>query len=295
MPLCRHSTYRAASTVDTYCIRSASSSFFIQCPHRNLLSIESISRSMSSAQHHPDKPAFTALLDVYARWQDFEQTPAQGISNPRNGSGDDEHAHLPRPKSAPLDFIMSCPYIDIPDIPDDERNCPICTDPYHHLSDRAGEPDSKIAQRLPCGHYLCNCCLYQWLNPYAQSNNNTCPFDRRVLFPKFAHFLSTEGIQQRLNLVDWFHQVRGRPPAGDERDLTLSLKLMLVQRRLGEAVDELEVDGCSIDNLMQSNASARACDPAFLSACQQFEHRLKAIGAISNSIEGHMQALVFQR
>ena len=289
-----HNTYRAASTVHTYCVRSASSSCFIQCPHRNLLSIESISGSMSSPQNHPDKPAFTALLDVYTRWQDFEQTSAQGTSRPGNDSGYDEHAHLPIPKSAPLDFIMSCPYIDIPDIPDDERSCPICTDPYHHLSDRAREPDLKIAQRLPCGHYLCGYCLYRWLDPFAQSNNNTCPFDRRVLFPKFAHFLSTEGIQQRLDLVDWFHQVRGRPPAGDERDLTLCLKLMLVQRRLGEAVDELEVDGCSIDSLMQSSVSAHVFDAEFLSACQQFEHRLNAIEAISNSLKGHMQALVFR-
>ena len=70
--------------------------------------------------------------------------------------------------------------------------------------------------------------------------------------------------------------------------------MMLVERRLGEAVEELEVDRCMTDTSMQSKVSAREFDAAVLSTCQQFEHRLITIGAIASSMEGHMQVLVFQ-
>ena len=244
---------------------------------------------MSSPEHYPDTPAFAALLDAYARWQDFEQKPAQG-------TGALTPSNVPLPTSPPLVFIMACPYIDVQDIPEGERNCSICTDPYNHLSDRAKKDRSvKVAQRLPCGHHLCDNCMYQWLDPFAQSNNNTCPFDRRVLFPKFPPFLHTEGIQERLDLLDWFNGARGRVPMGAERDRTAGLKALLVERRLGEAIEELELDRSKADdNLMvQSRINAAA-----LSACsrelQLFERRLNAIRAIADAMLGHVQTLTLQ-
>ena len=177
---------------------------------------------MSSPQKIADTPAFTALLDAYARWQDFAQRSAHDTSSLCNIPGYNQHAHVSAPTSPSLAFIMACPYIDVQDIPKGERNCSICTDPYNHLSDRATKNDGrvKIAQRLPCGHHLCDNCMYEWLNPSAKINNNTCPFDRRILFPKLPHFLNTEGIQGRLDLVDWFNGARGRQPIGAERDQT---------------------------------------------------------------------------
>ncbi|KAL9068222.1 MAG: hypothetical protein Q9161_006355 [Pseudevernia consocians] len=248
---------------------------------------------MSSLQNHPDTPAFTALLDAYTRWQYFEQMSAQDTLSLSNVPGHNEHAHLSVPVSASLAFIMTCPYIDVPDLPEDERNCPICPDPYHRLSDRVRDFNLKVAQRLPCGHYLCNHCLFKWLDPFKQSNNNTCPFDRRVLFPKFSHFLNTEGIQARIDLVDWFNEARGRQPLGAERDETRDLKARLVERRLGEAVEELDVDRSKADTLMQSRTSTREMDFAVLFAYRgkllRFEHRLTTIGAIAVSVEGSMQ------
>ncbi|CAF9933217.1 hypothetical protein IMSHALPRED_009094 [Imshaugia aleurites] len=250
---------------------------------------------MSSSQNHPT-PAFTALLDAHARWQHFEQMSALGTPSPSDAPGHDEHAHLSIPTSA--SFILACPYIDVADLPEDERSCHICSDPYHHLSEWAGNPELKAAQRLPCGHLLCTSCLCKWLNPFDASNNNTCPFDRRVLFPQFAHYLSTEGMQERADLVDWFNAATGRRPEGVERVQTGALKAMLVERRLGDAVEELEVDRFSADGLVHLATGAREIDAVAQFAChqelQQFEHRLSTIGAIADSMAGRVQVSALQ-
>lgn len=199
-------------------------------PH--ILLVRSISSSMSSSQHPPDTPAFTALLDAYARWQNFEHDSVRGTMSVRNVPGYDEQAHLSRRTPAPLAFLLACPLIDLSHLPEDERTCPICTDPYHRLSDRTSDQRVRVAQRLPCGHHLCNQCMFEWLTPFAESNNNSCPFDRRVLFPKFPPVLNTEGIQERLDLADWFATATGRQPVGAERNLTRALKVALVERGL---------------------------------------------------------------
>ena len=98
-----------------HCIHPTSYSFVIPCSYPYRRPILSSSSSMSSPQHSPDTSAFTALLDSYARWQDFEHKPAQATLSPSN---------VPVPTSPPLAFIMTCPYIDVQDVPDGERNCP---------------------------------------------------------------------------------------------------------------------------------------------------------------------------
>lgn len=119
---------------------------------------------------------------------------------------------------------------------------------------------------------------------FAKSNNNTCPFDRKILFPKLAHSQTTEGIQQRLDLFDLFDGVRGRQLVGAERDETAGLKAELVERRPGVAVEELEVAHFTAETLMQSRINARKIDAAVPSArlqeLQQFGHRLATIKAI---------------
>ena len=260
---------------------------------------------MSSPQHYPEAPAFTRLLDAYNRWQDFEQLSAQNILSLRNVPMREEHAQISVPTPASLAFIMTCPYIDIPALPEDERICPICKDPYHPLSDRVTDENLKVAQQLPCKHYLCNHCLYKWLDPFDQSNNNTCPYDRSVLFPKFPHFLSTEGMQQRADLVDWYNEARERHPAGGERDQTRGLKAMLVERRLEEAIEELELDCTTAETLMMQHQQqqiriraheidARSVLHAYNQQLGHFEHRLRTIGAISAVMAGYMQISMLQ-
>ena len=51
-----------------------------------------------------------------------------------------------------------------------------------------------------------------------------------------------------------------------EREETAGLKAELVERRLGEAIEELEVDQFKAETLMQSRINAREIDAAVQSA-----------------------------
>lgn len=278
--------------IHIYCNCSTSYPFFIPFPLYYLLVIRLNSSKMSSAQHHPMAPAFANLLDAYALWQDFEQMSAQATLNPGNVPGYDEHTHLSVPTPASAAFIMSCPYIDVPDIPEGERICCVCTDPYNYLTDYANNDELKIAQRLPCRHYVCNHCLCKWLDPFDRSNNNTCPYDRRVLFPKFSHFLNTEGMQERSDLLDWFNGARERHPMGAEGFRTGCLKAMLVERRLGAAMEELGLERSQADTLMQSRIDAREGGAAILltyhAELLHFGRRLAAMQDVAGSVEGRL-------
>ena len=248
---------------------------------------------MSSNQSQLYDPHLTAVLNAYARWRHFEQGPAQGTATPRNLPRYDQHAHLSISLSPPMAFLMSCPCIDAQKLPEDERNCPICTEPYHPLSDRGRDNHKvKFAQRLPCDHHLCDKCMYQWLEPFGASNNNTCPFDRRVLFPKLPPPFNTEGIQQRVDLLDWLTATQGRQFQGADRHLIAKLKATLVERRLGEAIEELELEGLRAENLilesklgkMVGEVGAAAHPTAWL---KNLKHRLSTIATIADSLKGH--------
>lgn len=68
---------------------------------------------------------------------------------------------------------------------------------------------------------------------------------------------------------------------------------MLVERRLEEAIEELELDRCKADSLMQSGISACEMDAAGLFAHRRelllFERRLTMVGAIAHSMEERMR------
>ena len=247
----------------------------------------------------------TAVLKAYRGWKAFEQTSAQTIPSPRNDPNHEDHAHDPAPPSAALAFIQSCPYIDLADIPEHERNCPVCFDPYHPLSELGKPPQAKkeeniiFVQRMPCGHHMCNSCLYKWLDPLDERNNNTCPYDRSVLFPRFQSLPGAEGVQQRVDLIDWIYNVRGQPPAGDERRKASELKARLVEGRLGEAIRESEVH---LDLMQFTITNAWEIGNAVLSAYMhelmqellQFEHRLTEIENIANSLGRKMPISTFR-
>ena len=246
----------------------------------------------------PPKPAMTSLLNAYKGWRAFEQTSAQTTPSPRNVPNHDDYANNPAPPSAAL-AIQSCPYADLADIPEHERNCPVCYDPYHPLSELGKTPQEKweanivFVQRMPCGHYLCNRCLYKWLDPLDERNNNTCPYDRRIFFPKLSP--GTEGLQQRVDLIDWIYSVRGQPPAGDERSRSSGLKARLVECRLNEAILEADVD---IRSVHFGITNARAIDNAALCAYTEellhSMHRLVTIEKIARSLEENVPASTFR-
>ena len=85
---------------------------------------------------------------------------------------------------------------------------------------------------------------------------------------------------------------------GSERDKIRQLKTTLVERRLGEAIDELDVDRSKADTLMQPRIDASEYDAAALSAghreLEQLKHRLATIRAIADSTLGHMRMSLLQ-
>ena len=189
---------------------------------------------------------------------------------------------------------MSRPYIDAQDFSKNERKCPICADPYHPLSDR-GRDDGKVklAQKLPCGHHLCDDCMYQWLEPFGASNNNTCPFDRRVFFPKLPPPFNTEGIQRRVDLLDWLTATQSWQFQAADPNLIAKLKATLVERRLGEAIEELELDAVRAETLISESKNSKkvggmdaAAHPGGL---ENLKHRLSTIATIADSLKGHMR------
>ncbi|KAM0798306.1 hypothetical protein BDR22DRAFT_891362 [Usnea florida] len=256
---------------------------------------------MSFPQPQYPTSAIIALLNAYRGWQAFEQTSAQTTLSPHNVPYHADHAHNPAPPSAALAFIQSCPYIDLADIPEHDRKCPVCYDSYHPLTELGKTPQEKVeeniifVQRMPCGHYLCNRCLYKWLDPLDQRNNNTCPYDRSALFPRFQPLPGARGVQQRVDLTDWIYSVRGQPLAGEERRKTSRLKARLVECRLREAIRESEVDV----RLMHFRiTNARAIDNAALFDYNQellhFKHRLFTIEKIARSLEENVPVSTFR-
>ena len=138
--------------------------------------------------------------------------------------------------------------------------------------------------------------MYQWLEPFGANNNNTCPFDRRVLFPKLAPLFNTEGIEQRVELLDWLTATQNWQLQVANRRLIAKLKAAmnatLVERRLGEAIEELELDVLRAEILMsESNFSNRvgqmnAAAP-HSGGLKNIRHRLSIIMTITESLEGH--------
>lgn len=106
-------------------------------------------------------------------------------------------------------------------------------------------------------------------------------------------------MQQRADLVDWFNEARERHPAGDERDQTRALKALLVERRLGDAIGELERDCVTADTLMmQQRIDIREIDAAVVRAhdreLRHLEYRLSTIGGIAVVLAGFMPVSVIQ-
>ncbi len=74
-------------------------------------------------------------------------------------------------------FLKSVPMVLAVDLPDDNRDCPICMEEY--VTPEHYEPPV----RLPCDHVIGKDCLRSWLKSSVLNlNNNTCPMCRTVLY-----------------------------------------------------------------------------------------------------------------
>ncbi|KAL9077209.1 MAG: hypothetical protein Q9161_000475 [Pseudevernia consocians] len=95
-------------------------------------------------------------------------------------------------------FLQSLPPLSLTDLPHDNKDCPICMEPYL----AAQHNESPV--RLPCTHVMGKDCLQSWLNSSnLNRNNNTCPMCRAVLFKRdmaaLAHQLRTNTTNTMLD------------------------------------------------------------------------------------------------
>ena len=76
-------------------------------------------------------------------------------------------------------FLESLPALSLADLPEDNVECPICTENY-----RVSQ-NGDIPVRLPCSHIIGKDCLSKWVNSSVRNaNNNLCPTCRTVLFTR---------------------------------------------------------------------------------------------------------------
>lgn len=84
-------------------------------------------------------------------------------------------------KSRAETFIESLPVLSDAAVRRDNKDCPICMEPYGDAQ------DSEKPLRLPCNHILGKDCLLIWLGTsYHNANSNTCPICRAVLIERVA-------------------------------------------------------------------------------------------------------------
>lgn len=154
-------------------------------------------------------PAFHEFLGAFAQLQRLESLASGKAPEPVRLELEwlNVKSGIPPPKS--IAFFDSLLSVDAQEISEDRRDCAICVSPFASLYGKDVD-NAVIALRLPCGHLLCQDCLWQWFRPArAKPDNNTCPHCRTVCFPKLADVHTTEGLQERVDMVDWIHRELG--------------------------------------------------------------------------------------
>ncbi|KAF8469614.1 hypothetical protein BDZ91DRAFT_58904 [Kalaharituber pfeilii] len=75
-----------------------------------------------------------------------------------------------RKRRASASAIADLKILRLKDLPEDDRCCNICMEPYVEEKYPCDQPKKENATRMPCGHVFGSYCLKQWLQ-----NHNTCP------------------------------------------------------------------------------------------------------------------------
>lgn len=96
--------------------------------------------------------------------------------------------HLAASRAKIDTFLESLPALSLADLPEDNMECPICTEPY-----RVSQ-DGDIPVRLSCSHIIGKDCLSKWLNSSLRNaNNDRCPTCRTVLFTRYRPVVEPRG------------------------------------------------------------------------------------------------------
>ena len=105
--------------------------------------------------------------------------PKQAANNIALTSMDPELTYM---SAARLNFVAhNVPDVNFADLPEDERNCPICMKPYVQEEPRKpySEREEESAGMLHCGHVVGQYCLEEWI---IGERKNTCPLCRTVIY-----------------------------------------------------------------------------------------------------------------
>lgn len=188
-----------------------------------------------------DDTALIALVRAFSRWQKGEPKSADGISDSIIASylsiADDQP---PIPKPPCFAFLQSLATIDPTDLPADERDCDVCFQAYRPWSDQEHQFEDCVATRLPCNHVVGSRCIFQWLWPLIEVQQNSCPYCRKTLFPKMASIRKVEGLQERVDLSDWRAERFCRAPSAREQRLLAIWTRRVVEFRITQALWELD-------------------------------------------------------
>ncbi|KAI5786432.1 hypothetical protein DFH27DRAFT_258406 [Peziza echinospora] len=97
-----------------------------------------------------------------------------------------QEPHRARKRRASPNAIADLQTLRLSDLPEEDRNCNICMEPY--IDDRypCDQPKRENAMKMPCGHVFGSYCLKQWLE-----NHNTCPACRMEV-----EYVETEEVEQ---------------------------------------------------------------------------------------------------
>ena len=202
-------------------------------------------------------PAMRKLLEAFTRWREEEEGHADvfflSSEKVANALGIElQTRSIPCP--APIAFLESLPSVDLAELTEDSRDCGICTQsmaPLGSCNDNmvkdVNDDVIEEAIRLPCSHVIGSKCLARWLHPLEPANNNTCPYCRAVCFPAYQPVCTLEGIQARLDALDWCIHVRGTGPTPNEVKHIRKLTSLVLQDRLIEALIELEASRAEVD------------------------------------------------
>lgn len=84
-------------------------------------------------------------------------------------------------------FLESLPTLSLADLPEDNVECPICTETYQVSQ------NSDVPVRLTCSHIIGKDCLSKWLNSSVRNaNNNGVSYIFYYIVPYFDLVLSLE-------------------------------------------------------------------------------------------------------
>ena len=179
----------------------------------------------------PALPAFHRVLVFFARTCKEEAQANRSVPEDFLFLKEWEQGMPPPPETAATSFLRSLPHVyDPAQIPEGrDPDCAICTLQFAPWTAPTADSDGhqSVAKALPCGHYFCCNCLYDWVKPHTPNAHDKCPFCLSILFVNWMQFYQ---------LVGGHYTIHGWP-TGD-----LTRQILKLEEGLDHAQNEFNRD-----------------------------------------------------